>query len=336
MNHLRILLVAGFTIFTLPSVADTLRLSDGSVLHGTVVRQQDGRLTFSTVYAGDITVDWGQVVEVQADTPIGLYLGNGELVSTRTITRNGTQLEVGTPDGVRTLADAELRAINPDAWERGDGYRLSGRINLALDTQNGNTDKEELGMDGEVRLRRQHDRLVVAGQFEQDESDGTSTAENWLLNGKYDYFVTDKWYYGGSLKLEHDRFADLNLRTALGPHIGYQFFESEPMNLSTDVSLLYVTEDFDIAMDDEYSAFGWSVDFDRLLTGHLQLYHRHTGQLEAGDAENVVVNTWTGLRAPLYAGVIASAEAQVDYDGGAPAAVDKVDTIYRIKLGYAW
>ena len=49
-----------------------------------------------------------------------------------------------------------------------------------------------------------------------------------------------------------------------------------------------------------------------------------------------VVNSWIGLRFPLYAGIVASTEAEVDYDGGAPAGVDEVDTILRVKLGYQW
>jgi len=31
---------------------------------------------------------------------------------------------------------------------------------------------------------------------------------------------------------------------------------------------------------------------------------------------------------------VASTEAQIDYDGAAPSGVDKVDTVWRLKLGY--
>jgi len=227
--------------------------------------------------------------------------------------------------------------INPDKWQRGEGYRLTGRANLGIDFQEGNTEKEEFGVDGEVKLRRQHDRLQVAGQFEKDESAGVTTAENWQVRSKYDYFVTSRWFYGASLNFEHDEFADLDLRTTIGPHIGYQFFESKALNLSVDASLLYVTEEFDVAANDEYSAFGWNVDFDRLVfSERFQVYHRHNGQMDTGDSENVVFNSWTGLRFPLYAGVLASTELQADYDGGAPPGVESVDTIYRIKIGYQW
>ncbi len=318
-------------------MADTLIMQDGSRLNGEVVRQQDGSLEFSTAYAGVIKVQWAQVSEVVTDKPMELFLGSKELITTQRITRSDSGMSVETAAGARQLADAELAYINPDKWQRGEGYKLTGRVNFGLDFQDGNTDKEEIGLDGQVKVRRQHDRLNVAGQFEKDKSGNLTTAENWLLRSKYDYFVSDKWYYGGQLNFEHDEFADLDLRTAFGPHVGYQFYESKALNLGVDASLLYVIDDFNVARDDEYSALGWSVDFDKLVFGErIQVYHRHNGLLQIGDFENVVVNSWTGLRFPLYAGVLASTEVQADYDGGAPSGVDKVDTIYRLKLGYQW
>jgi len=321
----------------LSAMADTLLLTDGSRLNGEVIRQQDGSLEFSTPYAGVIHIKWDQVSEMQTDKPVELFLGNSELISTQKITATDTGINVETASGVRQVSAAELDYINPDKWQRGEGYKLTGRASLGLDFQEGNTNKEELSLDGEIKVRRQRDRLGVTAQFEKDKANNVTTAENWLLRSKYDYFVTEKWFYGASLNFEHDEFSDLDLRTSLGPHVGYQFFESKPLNLSVDASLLYVTEEFITAADDEYSALGWNVDFDKLLLDdRIQLYHRHNGQVEIGDFENVVINSWTGLRFPLYAGINASTEAQIDYDGGAPAGVDNVDTIYRIKLGYAW
>ena len=171
----------------------------------------------------------------------------------------------------------------------------------------------------------------------EDKSDSITTAKNWILRNKYDYFVTDRRYFGGSLNFQNDRFADLKLRAALGPHVGYQFFESKQINLSADVALMYVMDDYYVAPDEDYAALGWNIDFDKLLLAdRIQFYHRQNGLFELGKAENLVVDTWTGFRFPLVAGILASVEAQVEYDGGAPAGVDKVDTIYRAKLGYQW
>lgn len=318
--------------------ADQLVLKDGSRLRGEVVRQKDGVLEFKTGFAGVINVQWEQVIELQAESPVDVYLGNGELLQATSI-RNGAEgatVETATQPPGQVVVNGPV-SINPEAWERGDGYKLSGLVNAGLELQQGNSDQEKIAMDGAMKIRRLHDRLNLAAQYQKDRSNKLTTAENWFLRNKYDYFVTDKRYYGASLNFEQDKFADLRLRTALGPHVGYQFFESSKMNLSADVALMYVMDDFYIAPDDEYAALGWNIDFDRmLLADRLQFYHKQSGLLELGEADNVVVDTWTGFRFPLVAGILASVEAQVEYDGGAPAGVDKVDTIYRAKLGYQW
>jgi hypothetical protein len=335
-------IIAALILLLLTSIAgivsaDTLVMMDGSRLNGEVIHQEGGALEFSTPYAGVIQVQWSQVSEVIADKPMELFLDNKELITSQRIIRSTSGMTVETASGTRQITDADLVYINPEKWRRGEGYKLSGRVNLGVEYQQGNTDREELGLDGEVKIRRQHDRLNVIGQFEKDKSMSVTTAENWLLRSKYDYFVTDKWYYGGTLKFEHDEFADLDLRTALGPHIGYQFFESNELNLGVDAGLLYVIEDYTVSADDEYTALGWNVDFDKLLFGKgIQFYHRQSGQLQVDEIDNVVIDTWTGLRFPLYAGLLASAEVQADYDGGAPPGVDKVDNTYLIKLGYQW
>jgi putative salt-induced outer membrane protein YdiY len=317
--------------------ADTLLMQDGSRLLGEVVRQQDGTLEFKTSYAGVIKVQWSQVVELQADKPVEVYLQSGESLQVTTISNTGQLTVLGDAASAREIEPPSLVFINPEPWRRGEGVKWSGIVNSGLEFQQGNTEQQKLALDAVLKARRKNDRYNLAAQYQRDKSNDVTTAQNWRLYNKYDYFQTEKRYFGASLNFEQDKFADLKLRTSLGPHAGYQFYESKQLNLGADLSLLYVTEDFYQAPDNEYSALGWNIDFDKLLLAErLQLYHRQNGTIELGDASNVVVSSWTGLRFPLYAGLVASTEVELDYDGGVPAGVDEVDTIWRIKLGYQW
>lgn len=319
-------------------LADQLILKDGSRLNGEVVRQKDGVLEFKTGFAGVINVQWSQVSEMQADKPVEVFLDSREtLQATRILNDDGTVTIETAAESSRQVVPQELVSINPDPWERGEGYQLSGLVNAGAEFQQGNTEQEKLALDAAMKVRRLHDRLNLAAQYQKDTSNSITTAQNWLLHNKYDYFVSDQWYYGGALNFENDKFADLQLRTALGPHVGYQFYESKPLNLSVDISLMYVMEDYYFAPGNDYTALGWNVDFDKLLwQERVQLYHKQNGLLELADTGNISVNSWTGLRFPLFAGVVASTEVQVDYDGGAPSGIDEVDTVWRVKLGYQW
>ena len=322
-----------------PGSADELLMKDGSRLHGTVVKKEDGILDFKTSFAGVIKVQWAEVSELHADEPVTVMLVNDETVSATAIrnTEQETLLESEVGEPGSSIEPDQLAYINPAPWRLGEGIRWTGRVNLALKTQRGNTDKDEFDADVEMAMRRKHDRFTLRGQFEKDRNSGTVTDEDWKLLNKYDYFTSKQFYYGGSLRFEHDKFADIDLRTVVGPHIGYQFFETAAMNLSTDLGILYVDEDFIDAEDDDYWSLGWHVDFDRfLIPDRVQFYHLHTGLQDFGDGGNLVINSWTGFRFPIYMGIVASTEAEIEYDGGAPDDVDKTDKTYRVKLGYQW
>lgn len=335
----RLSLLAAMLLAVTPLSADELLMKDGSRLIGKVGHQTDGTLEFETTYAGTIKVKWDEVSELHADEPVQLMLKNEELQDATSIvkTEAATVVTAVTEGTSESLAPDAIAFINPEPWRYGDGYKFTGRINAALKSQRGNTDSDEVDIDGELGWRWKEDRVRIFGQLEKDKSFGVTTSQNWLATGRYDHFQTEKFYYGANIGFEHDEFADLELRSQIGPHLGYQFFEGTNLNLNTDAGLTYVDEDFIDAADNDYMALSWLINFDWfIIPDHVQFYHRDNGLLSLSDTSNLVINSWTGFRFPLVFGVVASAEAEIKYDGGAPATVDKNDTTYRAKLGYQW
>jgi len=321
--------------------ADELLMRDGSRLLGKVVKREGGTLEFKTSYAGVIKVKWDEVSELHADEPMTLMLKDESTLTAQHIknTEAGILLDdnIEADQSTESLAQSELEYINPDPWRTGEGYKLDGHINFALSKERGNTDKDEIDADADLTWRFLDDRLRMFGEFERDRNDNKKTKDQWKLSNSYDHFLTKKWYAGAFLAFEHDQFADLNLRTIIGPKMGYQWFESKEMNLSTEVGPMYTHEDFDNDPDDDYLALGWGINFDRYVFGEfMQFYHRQTGLWSMDDTGNVVWNTWTGFRFPLVLGVVASTEMQVEYDSGAADDADDLDTTYTLKLGYAW
>jgi hypothetical protein len=323
------------------AVADEILMRDGSRLLGKVVRSGNGTLQFETDFAGVISIKIDSIAEVTSDEPMELLLKDDRIIETRKLTTDDDEdLIVHQADeeaDLQTLDQGALAVINPEPWRKGEGYKLSGRVNLAFQRERGNTDKDELDADGELTWRRKQDRFLAFGEWERDRNDNKKTKDKWKLEGSYNYFVTKKWYWGGFGRLEHDQFADLDLRTSVGPLVGYQWFESKEMNLRTSTGLSYVNEDFYNESDDDYVALPWQIDFDRFLFGDfMQFYHKQTGFWNLEDTGDVVWDTWTGLRFPLILGLVASTEIKVEYDSGAAEGADEVDTTYNLKLGYQW
>ena len=323
------------------ALSDELIMKDGSNVIGEIINREGNTLDFKTSFAGVIKVQWDQVSELHADKPMTIMLQDEQLLSAQHIKSSDTGVilyEGAEPDMTEpSLAQSELAFINPDPWRTGEGYKLDGHINFALEKKRGNTDKDEIDVDGDLIWRFKDDRVTLYGELEYDKDNNQKTEDKWKVNSAYNHFFSKKWFAGAYLGLEHDYFADLELRTTIGPGAGYQWFESKEMNLRTEIGPIYVDEDFINDEDDSYGALGWGINFDKYLLGDfMQFYHRQNGLWNLEDTSNVVWNTWTGLRFPLVLGLVASTEMKVEYDSGAADDADESDTTYNLKLGYQW
>src|SRR5690606_9444299 len=57
--------------------ADEIRLKNGDVITGTIVKKETTVVVFRTTYAGDINVQWSEVSSLSSDKPVHLVLSDG-------------------------------------------------------------------------------------------------------------------------------------------------------------------------------------------------------------------------------------------------------------------
>ncbi len=303
-------------IFTaiFPAKADKLHFSNGDVVSGNLIRMAANRLTFESTYAGEITVDWSEVVNLVTDGPITVNLDDGRRVqgiaqraSLKTM-RLDTEQD-GAPPEFKMLAVA---AINP---EKKPALSLSTRINAGMIRERGNTDKDTYRLDGELKARFKQNRYLLSGELDKEAARNKTTVENWLVFGKYRYFLTPKWFLYTQGLFEYDKFADLDLRTTVGAGPGYQFFESEDLNLSVSAGPAWVDENFDEAEDNDFAAGQWFIDYDQyLFSRRIQLFHRQLGWASLSDSEDWSFKSRQGLRFPIYKGFTTTLQYNYDYD----------------------
>jgi len=320
-------------------------LKDGSHLQGEVVEKEKTTLLFKTSFAGTLSIKWDQVKTLQVDKPVKILLDNEEIIQANTIIKSEDQvvLELSENESSTVMNSIDTAYINPPEWKQGIGYKFSGRFNFSLKSQHGNTVKDEVDMDGKAEFRRVAERLTFIGELENDTSLDQRTADNWLLTSQYDKFYNKYQYYGGFLTMEHDQFADLELRAIAGILSGEEFYHSRLLNLDASVGIAYVYEQNYEAADDQYFAGVWKLNYDNFMFDEFtQFYHRHTGQWNLEDLDRVIIKSWTGFRFPLHRGfldfgdIVASVELEADYDSQPNPGVGTTDTTYRIKLGYMW
>jgi putative salt-induced outer membrane protein YdiY len=326
-------MIVALAVLPGPLRADEVYLKNGNRLSGTIVSMDEGKLVLETEFAGRLTIDWSHVERLSAKAPLTLVLADGS-------TLRGIPAPGETP-GRLTLDTASVpiavslvTAINP---QEEPPVKFSGRINVGLNKASGNTDKESGHVDAEVIARTTSHRLTVGGAYNRASDNNRKSEDNAKGYSQYNYFLTKKLYLYLNGMAEMDKFRDINLRTTVGPGVGYQFFEGELMNLSLEAGPSYVRTDYDQAEDTDSASGRWAVKFDRFFFEKLvQYYFTNEGFISASDSSDVFMFTRTGLRFPIRGGLSFNAGFEWDWDNTPTEGTDKSDYRYILSVGYGF
>jgi hypothetical protein len=330
---------AALLVIANSSAADELLMKNGSRLVGTLVSASEAGVIFDTPYAGELTIERGTIETIITEEKVTLLMQDGSIFRDKLIVAEGESLTVLSDDQLPIqFAAADINQLNPEPWRLGDGYKWYGEVNTALESERGNTDTDEVDIDFESIWRSLEDRYTMRGSWEVDQTDGEKNKNTWTLRNKYDRFRVDDPdnYYGIQAAFKHDEFADLDLRTIVGPYVGRQFFETKLLTMQGEVGVVYVDEQFDVAEDHDYWGSSWELRLSSDIIPKTELYLLSDGLVDYGDVDSFVANTTVGIGFPLMFGFKAAAEVKYEYDGGAVEGVDDLDQTYKFKLGYAW
>ena len=279
-----------------PARADEVLLENGDRLTGTTVSLAAGVLTLITPY-GNVRIPWADVVRVAIEDPI-----------------------------LAALADA----LRPQPAVIADGG-----ANAAIVTTAGNTDVNNLHLDGDLVARAGANRYSGSAAVTRAEDRGIETARNWTTAFKYDRFVSTRMFLNANAILTNDRFRDLDLRTAVGFGVGYQVLTGPRVRLTADGGVGYVNENLEAQPDDSYTALRESVSLDVFaVPDRVQLFHVHDGYFGVTGDDNLFVRMQNGIRVTLTGGFVTTLRHDLDYDRSPALGRRNTDRTLAFTLGY--
>jgi putative salt-induced outer membrane protein YdiY len=331
-----------FSLFVVVSVflayglaeADEVWLKNGDHLSGKVVSLESGTLLFNTSYAGDLSIKWAEVVNLKTDAPIKVVLGDETAAQGLVTPGDPGRVKVKTEEIAEplTVALANVTTINPKP-----PMTTKARVNVGASFTSGNTDTQQIYADGEFMARTDQNRYTIGGLYKRSENNNVKTDDKKLGYMKYDHFLTKKWYAYANATAEQDDFKDLDLRYTMGIGSGYQFIESERTNLSFELGVSYVNENYIVAEDNSFAAGRWGLRFDHyILPKSLQYFLYHTGLQSLEESNDLVLLTQTGFRIPFYKSLNLTAQMNWEYDKSPSPGKEKNDYAYIVTLGYLW
>lgn len=327
----------GLVLAAQAASADVIEMKNGDRITGTIVSKAGNKLTINTSY-GELVLKWDEVAKLSTEAATELMLDDKTMLTGNISTDQPGSLKIHS-DVIPESAPIDLARIsyiNPPPEVSGKGLKINARVNAGAGIYKGNTDTQNIHLDGEVVVRSLSNRYTAGAIYNWSEDSGEKTADNTTAYIKYDHFFTEKLYGYLNGGLYKDKFKDLNLRTTIGPGLGYQLFETDRTNLALEAGATYVNEDFITEPDDDYAAGRWAVKFDHyLVPDRLQLFHNHEFLLGFKDIKDMILRTQTGLRVPLFSGINAGFQFNYDWDRSPAAGTKKADYGYLFTLGYS-
>ncbi len=326
-------------LFTTAALADQIRLNNGDILTGDIVRKDTKVLELNTSYAGKINIAWKEIASIHIEKPTQVMLTDDSIVKAIiTPTADGqSALKVEGQDKASAINLAQIKFINPTPIESGIGILWSGNVNLSGAMTKGNADNAQLRLAGETIARSKQNRLTMGAVANRAESNSQNIEENLRLYTQYDHYFSDRWYVYGNASFEYDPFRDINLRSRIGTGAGYSVYKTEETTLDLELGVSYIDTDFDTADDEQTAAGRWALRYNqKLFGGNVIAFHNHELLFGLEDINDSLLFTQTGLRFPIYAHINASTQLNVDYAKTPAPGRKSTDTTLLFGVDYGW
>jgi len=333
----RLLLPLICLLIPVTGVSDEVFMKNGDRLTGIVKTTKDKKLILETSYSGEIGIALADIQRVVTDKPVSVTLDDESKLTGILSSPDGAEMRIAA-DVDQEAQEVSMAQIAAIAIPEIPGVKIKGSSNVGLDMNRGNTDQDTYHVDAESIFRWPDDRVTLDGSGDLEKTNGEKTKQQATLGGKYDHFMSKQWYLYSGLGFEHDKFADLTLRTTLSAGSGYQIYETDRTNLSIEAGPAYIWEDYDKSEDDDYAAAHWGLRFDHYLVEawKLQAFHKHTLDWSLEDSSAYLFKSATGLRFPILDRLQATLQVNFDRNNSPAAGAKKDDYEYLLTGGYTW
>lgn len=315
------------------SWGDEIVLDNGNHFTGTVTGLADDIVTMTADYAEPFKIKKGHITRISTDNPVSLQLTGGEIIKGKLKTGDDGRIVVDQGDG-RTASGIDLKdvvAINPPPI--GDWH---GSVSLAGNLQTGNTDRSGLSFGADALRRGGRDRFSMRFLYNISQENGEMTTRNVYGAWQYDYFFTKKFYGYLGVELLNDKFKDLNLRTVVGPGVGYQVWDDPIKFLSLEAGIAYFSEDLREQEDKRWMTLRLAANYRYKLTEWLVFNDRLVLYPSLESMSDFTLRNEAALLNAIGSGWSLKLANILDYVNNPSPGIKSTDSVFTVGLQYAF
>ncbi len=231
--------------------ADTVYLTNGDRLSGTVTQVDAGALVITTDYAGEVSIPLDHVRAMETDEPVAVRLNDGD-PATGSISFDGESIVFESDGGAEVIEPTEISALAPNldallereaaAAEAAKPKYWSGSAELGVSIRSG--ERDTFDANTAITLTRKWEANTLSLKLNGAYGEAESNVNTQRLKGeaKYQYQPGGPMYYFTIASLEHDDARRLELRGTFGGGIGYDFIKNDRRTFSGEFGAEYSHE----------------------------------------------------------------------------------------------
>lgn len=267
----------------------------------------------------------GEDIVLQTELMGSVKLPRNKVASINSV--DGAQLW---PVAAPKLYETSGEVFNPKA------YKWKASIDAGLNIDSGNSDEQEYLIDAKLQARNLKNRWTLLLDSDFNRKNNKEIENDHTLDLLYDRFVNEKWFYGARSKFEVDKVVDLNLRSRIGPILGYQVFDRDDLELILRAGPEWTYQNYEDTDSENNVSVYWALDYEQDLFNPVRIFHNHEISAPFDSLDSFLFESDTGFRIPLSEHIRVTAGVEFDWQNDPPQAVRKQDLTYSVKLGYEW
>ena len=225
--------------------ADTVVLSNGDRLTGSIESLEDGNLVLGSPLLGSVRIGWSDIESIESESTFSVLTMDGDRLEGR-LSRTGDSIAVS-PEGepAQRMDSPAVARIARGARKRGAASLLrnldgSADIGYSLARGNQNQMQSSLG----ARASYQSAEYEFSGRLDSlfARQDGARSQSRHALNTRLDRFVNARTFVYGLTGFERNERRRLNLRTRLGGGFGWRVQASRKSDFAVLGGFAFVHE----------------------------------------------------------------------------------------------
>jgi len=319
-------------LLPLPASADEIVIDNGMIIKGTVTGLAGGIVSISSDYAEPINVKAEKITRITTDSPVEIQMKSGEVLKGNLNTDGNGVLTVEQVIGRGSVAIdlKNVAAINPPV------NKWKGAVVVAGNYQTGNTERSALRLSADAVRKGDKERFSMNFIYDLAEENKALASRSVYGSLKYDYFFTKKFYGYLGVELLSDRYKDINLRTVVGPGVGYQIWDEQRKALAVEAGIAYFSEDLKVGDDKSWVAARLAGNYMYKITDTITFTDNLILYPSLEKASDFKLRNEAAIATALGAGWSMKLANVLDYDNEPVAGIKKTDSVLLLGLQYAF